>query len=323
MMIVPLVFYLIIALLLRGKIADAVRDLQTDIALDMDRENNRFLSRQRRYIMFPEGSSFQLVFCLTYSSVGVGSYFVFGHTAALAYELPTSKLYYDRRDFENKDDDTGETTTTEMPEVFDISDLDHSHSENEQMGSEDRLWRVSDEMDKKYPRNNFIGPGYYSNPLAGPYNNNIWNYGISKFNNVYSRNFKPHSFKNPDNYHPYPRYDSSKSHMSFNMHPKYHEVHRRTRRDLYRKLEGFLATINLDGKACVLKAICEIHTAPSKNLKGTLVEEMFKAIFKSKPHDNHTDEDDYDAAANPKLNCTDVFKTCQGSIRNIQLLTRK
>lgn len=56
----PLVFNFIIAVLLRGKHADAVGDLQSDIALDMDRENNRFLSRQRRYLMFPEGSSFQL-----------------------------------------------------------------------------------------------------------------------------------------------------------------------------------------------------------------------------------------------------------------------
>lgn len=54
------------------------------------------------------------MFCLTYPSVAVGSYFVFGHTAALAWELPSKRLFYDQRDFEKKDEPI-ETTTTEMP----------------------------------------------------------------------------------------------------------------------------------------------------------------------------------------------------------------
>lgn len=77
--------------------------------------------------------------------------------------------------------------------VFDVSDLDHSHSENEQMGSEDRLWKVPEEINQIFSSNHFNGPSYYSNNLAGPYNNNFWNYGSSRFSDGYSSNFKPYN----------------------------------------------------------------------------------------------------------------------------------
>ncbi|CAH0718160.1 unnamed protein product, partial [Brenthis ino] len=51
--------------------------------------DTRVLSRRKRFIIFPEGSSFQLVFCTTYPSVSViGDIILWGNTAALAFELP-------------------------------------------------------------------------------------------------------------------------------------------------------------------------------------------------------------------------------------------
>ncbi|KAG6451064.1 hypothetical protein O3G_MSEX006931 [Manduca sexta] len=47
------------------------------------------LSRRKRFIIFPEGSSFQLVFCTTYPMLTmIGDIFLYGNTAALAWELP-------------------------------------------------------------------------------------------------------------------------------------------------------------------------------------------------------------------------------------------
>ncbi|XP_072938395.1 uncharacterized protein [Epargyreus clarus] len=52
-------------------------------------DKNAILSRRKRFIVFPEGSSFQLVFCLTYPAlIGIGDIFLWGNTAALAFELP-------------------------------------------------------------------------------------------------------------------------------------------------------------------------------------------------------------------------------------------
>lgn len=41
------------------------------------------------------------------------------------------------------------------------------------------------------------------------------------------------------------------------------------------------------------------------------------------PDESHEDDDEYDAAANPEHNCDEMYRTCQGSIRNFKLLVRK
>ncbi|XP_013149097.1 PREDICTED: uncharacterized protein LOC106111524 [Papilio polytes] len=56
---------------------------------DFERNESTVLSRRKRFIVFPEGSSFQVVFCVTYPMLTtIGDIFLFGNTAALAFELP-------------------------------------------------------------------------------------------------------------------------------------------------------------------------------------------------------------------------------------------
>ncbi|XP_032514575.1 uncharacterized protein LOC116768062 [Danaus plexippus] len=64
--------------------------LQYSLCLNIEsRENNTILSRRKRFLIFPEGSSLQLVFCVTYPVLtSIGDIFLWGNTAALAYELP-------------------------------------------------------------------------------------------------------------------------------------------------------------------------------------------------------------------------------------------
>ncbi|XP_026326168.1 uncharacterized protein LOC113234861 [Hyposmocoma kahamanoa] len=50
---------------------------------------NEILSRRKRFLIFDEGSSFQIVFCLTYPLVSaIGDIVLLGSTAALSFELP-------------------------------------------------------------------------------------------------------------------------------------------------------------------------------------------------------------------------------------------
>ncbi|XP_047995910.1 uncharacterized protein LOC125233824 [Leguminivora glycinivorella] len=50
---------------------------------------SKVLSRRKRFLVYPEGSSLQLVFCLSFPTIfDIGDIFQFGYTAALAYELP-------------------------------------------------------------------------------------------------------------------------------------------------------------------------------------------------------------------------------------------
>ncbi|KAJ8714700.1 hypothetical protein PYW07_002925 [Mythimna separata] len=59
----------------------------TNDALEVHK--SEILSRRKRFIIFPEGSSLQLVFCTTYAMVfKIGDIFLYGSTAALAWELP-------------------------------------------------------------------------------------------------------------------------------------------------------------------------------------------------------------------------------------------
>ncbi|XP_023936356.2 uncharacterized protein LOC112044669 [Bicyclus anynana] len=54
-----------------------------------DRYGAEVLSRRKRFLIFPEGSSLQLVFCVTYPAIfTIGDIFLWGNTAALAFELP-------------------------------------------------------------------------------------------------------------------------------------------------------------------------------------------------------------------------------------------
>ncbi|KAK3911246.1 hypothetical protein KUF71_004375 [Frankliniella fusca] len=59
------------------------------------------LSRRKRYIVFPRGSSIQLVYCLSFGGyIPFQTIFVFGLTAGLAWQLPTEpqQVYLQRRE---------------------------------------------------------------------------------------------------------------------------------------------------------------------------------------------------------------------------------
>ncbi|XP_031843997.1 uncharacterized protein LOC116431956 [Nomia melanderi] len=56
--------------------------------------------------------------------------------------------------------------------------------------------------------------------------------------------------------------------------------HRRSRRELYRKMESLLGTRGKDGRACVLKAICKASERNRKGTdKGTFLEEIMRVVF--------------------------------------------
>lgn len=63
-----------------------------------------------------------------------------------------------------------------------------------------------------------------------------------------------------------------------------------------------------DGKACLLKSICEVNKLSRK--RGTFSQEMFKVLFRVKQYDNYQDEDEYDYAANNQHNCTEMYPNC-------------
>ncbi|GBP60363.1 hypothetical protein EVAR_91398_1 [Eumeta japonica] len=70
-----------------------------DVSDDAHRHS---LSRRKRSLVFPDGSSLQLVFCLQVSAlIPIGDIFLYGSTVALAWELPKDPQFlYDFKSFE-------------------------------------------------------------------------------------------------------------------------------------------------------------------------------------------------------------------------------
>nr|XP_021203320.2 uncharacterized protein LOC105841558 [Bombyx mori] len=59
-------------------------------------ESTKVLSRRKRFLVFPEGSSLQLVFCVqTAALIPIGDIFLYGNTAALAWILPSDTAIFD------------------------------------------------------------------------------------------------------------------------------------------------------------------------------------------------------------------------------------
>ncbi|CAH2087611.1 unnamed protein product [Euphydryas editha] len=67
--------------------------------------NSQVLSRRKRYLLFPDGSSFQLVFCVqTAAEIPIGDIFLYGNTAALAWQLPTDpKTFFLFKEYQKTD----------------------------------------------------------------------------------------------------------------------------------------------------------------------------------------------------------------------------
>ncbi|KAF4519437.1 hypothetical protein B566_EDAN008664 [Ephemera danica] len=112
-------------------------------------------------------------------------------------------------------------------------------------------------------------------------------------------------------------------------HPAY-KTNRRERRELYVGMEALLERQGLNGRACVLRALCEAQ----RNLhpEGELMEEIFHAMFSLLPDEGDAqDEDfqiiseelrDYDIAHNhgrAQRECHLLYSSCPVSLLDLAL----
>ncbi|XP_032670625.1 uncharacterized protein LOC116843872 [Odontomachus brunneus] len=165
-------------------------------ATKVDQVVPRILSRPKRYLIFPQGSNFQLVYCLTIGAYGREGDLVLGLTAALAWELP--------------------------------------------------------------------------------------NQVDSKISNL---------------------------------------LHRRSRAVVYPKMEAFLQSTGLDGRSCVMRALCEAgQRNPSLVGTGTFVQELLHAVF-TLPRDGtrfeRSEDHAYDRAYETGGSCERLYPTCRYSIYDV------
>ncbi|KAL1506075.1 hypothetical protein ABEB36_005506 [Hypothenemus hampei] len=300
--------------------------LQSDIELQLGKGNHTNLSRARRYLVFPEGSSFQLVYDLAYPTLDGIGFFVYGHTAALAWELPSTPIFLDKK-FKKKEEP--EPTTTMLPHLEHPDEYEHDWQPPETWNDPDKMdyqhfpdWKRKTGIISNYQNTAYNSKfGHIDRSPVSFYYNPFDKYNKRQFS--YSNNRFPVQFTSPTkklmSFRDYwSRNNAQRIHLAY--HPVqsdyynnelHHKIHRVTRRETYSKLEQLFAKFITGGRSCIFKLICQVNKWPKE--KGTLWEELLKTIFKVKLYDTF-DEDHYDQAANQQQNCDEMYPDCDGDI---------
>ncbi|XP_023936357.2 uncharacterized protein LOC112044670 [Bicyclus anynana] len=181
----------------------------------------RTLSRSKRFLVFPEGSSLQLVFCVQTSAlIPIGDIFLYGNTAALAWNLPTDpKLLLMLKEYDK---------TAQRRVDSNVYYLDDKGK---------LIAKVP------YKRRTIINPAFAKRSIADKisYKEKL-KLKIDRMK-MHERQLKREYLKK-DNFDP----DSI-------------EFHRHSRVGLYEKLAPLITALGGDGRQCVLYKLCEAAKA--------------------------------------------------------------
>ncbi|XP_003423859.1 uncharacterized protein LOC100679021 isoform X1 [Nasonia vitripennis] len=99
-------------------------------------------------------------------------------------------------------------------------------------------------------------------------------------------------------------------------------LHRRSRAVLYPKIEALLHSTGLDGRSCVMRALCEAGRRSASEIgSGTFLQELLHAVF-TLPEDGSTfDNEDcrqYDNAhSGSGSECAELYPSCEHSIYSL------
>uniref|UniRef100_A0A182KCX6 Uncharacterized protein n=1 Tax=Anopheles christyi TaxID=43041 RepID=A0A182KCX6_9DIPT len=344
-----LLWGLFVLLCFSSSMATMVPDGGEQGAASMGQESfsssQRILSRKRRFLTFPEGSSFQVVYDQTIPMIGVERLFTIGITVALAYELPSitfnqieemlreNAAAEDKKDLNANntiliDSNPSSGTTPARKNIFDY------YYNNQQtpgpMGGQvggswpgrinyytapDRRYDTVDRYGQRVPSwDRFVSDRLPRPPYANPTGND--------FGSIVNRYLQGWIRRHPPNYPMgkkrfYPvfgkrsiREDTAPLDRHFLNH------HRVTRHTLYEQIEKFLTAKGKHGHHCVLRALCESGQRKNDTEPDTFLKEILRAIFSlpstHEPSTHHKHRL-YDEAHAHTGNCTESYSYCEDS----------
>ncbi|XP_039758872.1 uncharacterized protein LOC120632901 [Pararge aegeria] len=185
----------------------------------------RTLSRSKRFLVFPEGSSLQLVFCVQTSAlIPIGDIFLYGNTAALAWNLPTDpKLLLMLKEYEK----TAKRRVDES-NVYYVDDKGKL------------IAKVP------YKRRTIINPAFAKRSVSD------------------KTSFKEKLKIKIDRLQMHKRQLQREYLKKNNFDRDSIEFHRHSRVDLYEKLAPFITALGGDGPQCVLRKLCETAKASTR-----------------------------------------------------------
>ncbi|KAJ8714701.1 hypothetical protein PYW07_002926 [Mythimna separata] len=212
--------YFITFLVLQTVISENVRDNGNNTVNEIHEENegSRALSRRKRFVIFPDGSSLQLVFCCqTMALIPIGDIFLFGNTAGLAWSLPTDpKIFH----MFKKDG----TALRRSDDVRTINYLDDKG-------------RIIAKV--PYKRRLIVNPAFSKRSIEDD-----------------TLSFKEKLKQKIDRKKMHERHLNT-DHLKAHLDKDSIEFHRSNRVDLYSKIEKLLSAMGRDGRQCVLYKLCE------------------------------------------------------------------
>uniref|UniRef100_A0A1I8MUS7 Uncharacterized protein n=1 Tax=Musca domestica TaxID=7370 RepID=A0A1I8MUS7_MUSDO len=271
------------------------------------KKDTLLLHRHKRYLVFPEGSSFQLSFDLVLPIVDYTNYAILGITCAIAWELPSKPASEIIEHFRQKLNRG----------TFGLARRNDSVEELQHLPPLDRWGNGGIDgqpTDVIGSAENF----YYSNQPDPSYSRPTWRHSFDSAErqspNTMTAEWTSHTKwrRSPD----IERQKASKNRKILNKHPqhriyplygnhrrrrflspamddqtsKLHEIHTKdhlqTRHKLYGKIEKLYRTRGYNGSACILRTLCEIHREHRQHeqLLGpptprSFVMELLRAMF--------------------------------------------
>ncbi|KAL0821272.1 hypothetical protein ABMA28_005872 [Loxostege sticticalis] len=248
-----------------------------DTALDRDdstEQHSKILSRRKRFLIFPDGSSFQLVFCTqNHGYLQLGNIVWFGNTAALAWELPSD------------------------PQLFNLY-KEHSKIYSNRRGDTKHIYYLDEDgkvLSKvPYRRRPIVNPAFAKRSIEGDTpNDNKVSIPMS-IKEMHERERQKDLLKELD-----------KNRIEF---------HRQTKGNFYEKVEKVFEGLGWNGRDCVLRLLCDSGKASKDQgpfleeiLKATFTLPRGRG-FDSEPHKQ------YDIAHGTSGDCTQMYPDCNISL---------
>ncbi|XP_063382864.1 uncharacterized protein LOC134669291 [Cydia fagiglandana] len=239
----------------------------------MDVGESKILSRRKRYLIFPDGSSLQLVFCTqNHGYLQLGDIVWIGNTAALAWMLPTdpSIFGYFRH---------------QLKEPYNIRRQDN----NKHIYYLDEDGKLVAKV--PYKRKPIINPAFAKRSIQ---NNEDENISIKK--QVFIK--KMHELQKSRSY--LEKLDGASAHF-----------HRSGRHSLYKKLETLFEAYGYSGRECVFRLLCDAGKAKAHGEQGTFLQELFTATFTLPKGETVEDLLEYDKAHNTRNDCAELYPECE------------
>ncbi|CAH0399379.1 unnamed protein product [Chilo suppressalis] len=230
------------------------------------------LSRRKRFLVFPEGSSLQLVFCLTFPNIPLGNIILWGYTSALAYELPQDPY----------------------------SPFDHHADPLHRRSDSKAIYFTNDDgkviYKRPYERKFIVNPAFAkrsTDELSSPHLKK----GTRDTLKIDRKQM--HASKNKREFL-----------KSENMERRSIEFHRSSRGSLYQKIETMLSGLGGDGRQCLLKTLCLVGRTRDEP-QGTFLQEILRAVFtfpKGETDDDFSEA--YDRSADLTTSCEEAYPDC-------------